>query len=99
VMAPTNRESGGMKELSMVDERAAEARNGPLGHDSHVIQPSPLALFSLMVGISLAAFLVALDRTIVANAIPRITDEFKSPDDAGWYGSAVSSSKTLLIRR
>jgi hypothetical protein len=52
-----------------------------------------------MVGISLAAFLVALDRTIVANAIPRITDEFKSPDDAGWYGSAVSSSKTLLIRR
>jgi len=45
-----------------------------------------------MVGISLAAFLVALDRTIVANAIPCITDEFHSPDDAGWYGSAVGSN-------
>lgn len=26
--------------------------------------------------------------TIVATAIPRITDEFKSLEDVGWYGSA-----------
>ncbi|KAF1977119.1 major facilitator superfamily transporter [Bimuria novae-zelandiae CBS 107.79] len=55
---------------------------------SEVVPISLFALVSLMVGISLAAFLVALDRTIVANAIPHITDEFNSPDDAGWYGSA-----------
>lgn len=76
------------KELS---DRAADAAIDPPPNGSDVVQPSPLALFSLMVGISLAAFLVALDRTIVANAIPRITDEFHSPDDAGWYGSAVGS--------
>nr|XP_036583299.1 MFS aflatoxin efflux [Colletotrichum truncatum]KAF6792275.1 MFS aflatoxin efflux [Colletotrichum truncatum] len=36
----------------------------------------------------IALFLVALDRTIVATAIPRITDEFGSLGDIGWYGSA-----------
>ncbi|KAE8388978.1 MFS general substrate transporter [Aspergillus alliaceus] len=33
-------------------------------------------------------FLVALDRTILATAIPRITDEFHSLTSVGWYGSA-----------
>jgi hypothetical protein len=28
------------------------------------------------------------NQTIVATAIPRITDEFHSLDDVGWYGSA-----------
>lgn len=52
------------------------------------IYPPPLTLALLTLSISLAAFLVALDRTIVATAIPRITDEFNSPADVGWYGSA-----------
>lgn len=36
----------------------------------------------------LALFLVALDRTIIATAVPRISDEFKSLGDIGWYGSS-----------
>ena len=36
----------------------------------------------------LSIFLFALDMTIVATAIPRITDEFNSLDQVGWYGSA-----------
>jgi hypothetical protein len=87
IMTALNPELGSVKELS---EKAADVPTEPPLNDSDVIQTSPFALFSLMVGISLAAFLVALDRTIVANAIPHITDEFKSPDDAGWYGSAAS---------
>lgn len=50
--------------------------------------PGPLALSLLTVGICLSVFLVSLDRTIVATAIPRITNEFHSSDDVGWYGSA-----------
>lgn len=50
--------------------------------------PGPLALSLLTVGICLSVFLVSLDRTIVATAIPRITDDFHSSDDVGWYGSA-----------
>jgi MFS family permease len=31
---------------------------------------------------------MALDNTIIATAIPKITDQFNSLDDVGWYGSA-----------
>jgi MFS transporter, DHA2 family, glioxin efflux transporter len=47
-----------------------------------------LRLFFIIVAIVLSVFLVALDMTIVATAIPRITDEFNSLQDVGWYGSA-----------
>ena len=50
--------------------------------------PGPFALALLTLGICLAAFIVALDRTIVATAIPQITDDFHTPGDVGWYGSA-----------
>ena len=56
--------------------------------DDPKIYPGPLQLSLLMLGISLAAFVVALDRTIVATAIPQITDDFHSPGDVGWFGSA-----------
>ncbi|KAG9245614.1 putative efflux pump antibiotic resistance protein [Calycina marina] len=39
-------------------------------------------------GNAAAAAAVAADRTIIATAIPRITHEFNSLDDVGWYGSA-----------
>lgn len=42
----------------------------------------------IMLSIYLCVFLVALDRTIIGTAIPKITDEFDSFDDVGWYGSA-----------
>lgn len=49
---------------------------------------SSISFFLLLIGLSLAAFVVSLDRTIVATAVPRITDAFHSPADVGWYGSA-----------
>ena len=48
----------------------------------------------------LAVFCVALDNTIIAVAIPRITDEFHDLNDVGWYASAyllTSSSFQLLF--
>lgn len=81
-----------MTNTKELNEGAVDAPNEVALTGSEVVPISLFALFSLMVGISLAAFLVALDRTIIANAIPHITDEFNSPDDAGWYGSAVNST-------
>ncbi|KAI3559054.1 major facilitator superfamily transporter [Colletotrichum abscissum] len=43
---------------------------------------------------------VELDNSIIATAIPRITDEFKSLNDVGWYGSAyllTTASLQLLF--
>jgi MFS family permease len=55
-----------------------------------------------MFAIFMAAFLVALDRTIIATAIPKITDTFNSLGDIGWYASAYllcASAFQLFIGR
>ncbi|MCJ1243995.1 hypothetical protein MMC30_001192 [Trapelia coarctata] len=47
-------------------------------------------------------FLVALDRTIVATAVPQILDDSNSLGDVGWYGSAyllTSCAIQLLFGR
>ena len=46
-----------------------------------------LKLFVTLLGLCLAVFCVALDNTIIATAIPYITDQFHSLTDVGWYGS------------
>lgn len=48
---------------------------------------SPVKLGLLLVALCLAVLCQALDNTIITTAIPKITDEFDSLDDVGWYGS------------
>ncbi|KAM0281787.1 hypothetical protein ACHAQH_003369 [Verticillium albo-atrum] len=65
-------------------------------------QPKTLKFWLVMASNFVAMFLVALDRTIIATAIPRITDEFKSLGDIGWYGSAymlTTAASQLLFGR
>ena len=50
--------------------------------------PHAMKLAFIVVALVLSIFLVALDMTIVATAIPSITDEFHSLNQVGWYGSA-----------
>ncbi|CAI7654832.1 unnamed protein product [Penicillium glandicola] len=50
--------------------------------------PHGLKLLIIVAALSMSIFLVALDMTIVATAIPKITDQFHSLDDASWYGTA-----------
>ena len=44
-----------------------------------------LTLLSVLVSLVLVIFLMMLDTSIVATAIPRITTQFHSLDDVGWY--------------
>jgi predicted MFS family arabinose efflux permease len=46
------------------------------------------AFWVVIVSVYLAFFLIALDRMIIATAIPAITNSFGSISDIGWYGSA-----------
>ncbi|KAF2679211.1 MFS general substrate transporter [Lentithecium fluviatile CBS 122367] len=41
-----------------------------------------------MLAVYVTIFLVALDKTIISTALPRITDDFSSLSDIGWYGSS-----------
>ncbi|MCJ1281990.1 hypothetical protein MMC26_001313 [Xylographa opegraphella] len=53
-----------------------------------IVYPTGLKLAIISLALCLSVFLVALDNTIIATAIPRITDQFHALDDIGWYGSA-----------
>ncbi|RFU26308.1 hypothetical protein B7463_g10033, partial [Scytalidium lignicola] len=44
-------------------------------------------LYTLVVGLTMAAFLLMIDSTVLVTAIPTITSAFNSLDDVGWYGS------------
>ncbi|QSZ35301.1 hypothetical protein DSL72_008170 [Monilinia vaccinii-corymbosi] len=50
--------------------------------------PTGLKLQLISLALCLSVFLMALDNSIIATAIPKITDQFHSLDDVGWYGSA-----------
>ncbi|KAF2230548.1 MFS general substrate transporter [Viridothelium virens] len=70
-----------------------QRRNDPANPSQHVDQDSSkysdrLKFLLLFAALCLAVLCQALDNTIIATAIPRITDEFKSLEDVGWYGSA-----------
>ncbi|KAJ5824851.1 Major facilitator superfamily domain general substrate transporter [Penicillium robsamsonii] len=50
--------------------------------------PSAWKLTLISIGLCLCVFCVSLDNTIIATAIPKITDQFNSLEDVGWYGSS-----------
>jgi MFS family permease len=50
-------------------------------------KPSSPAFWLVILSVYLAFFLIALDRMIIATAIPSITNSFDSITDIGWYGS------------
>ncbi|KAF3902879.1 hypothetical protein AA313_de0208283 [Arthrobotrys entomopaga] len=77
-------------ELSKVVSRGG---NPP---EEEIVYPTGAKVVLIMVGLMLAVFLVALDQTIIATAIPKITDRFKSINDIGWYGSAYFLTSTAL---
>ena len=77
--------SGDEKERTALEkeEEAAEVTE-----QDQTDYPTGLKLAVIVAALALAVFLMALDNTIIATAIPRITDQFKSLNDVGWYGSS-----------
>ncbi|KAL6711052.1 hypothetical protein ACN47E_006927 [Coniothyrium glycines] len=57
---------------------------------------SGFKLAILSVGLCLTTFVIALDNTIIATAIPKITSVFNSLEDVGWYGSSYLLTTTSL---
>ena len=69
---------------------------GQPGEDDETKYPKGGPLAILTFGLCLATFVVALDNTIIATAIPRITTVFNSLNDVGWYGSSYLLTTTSL---
>ncbi|KAI0890117.1 putative efflux pump [Annulohypoxylon maeteangense] len=58
--------------------------------------PGGMKLFLITLALCLGVFLMALDNSIIATAIPKITDDFHSLPDVGWYGSAYLLTTAVL---
>ena len=74
----------------------------PGGDPSENYKPKSVRFWLVLLSNFIAIFLVALDRTIIATAVPRISDDFRSLGDIGWYGSAymlTSAASQLLFGR
>ncbi|KAF2655353.1 MFS general substrate transporter [Lophiostoma macrostomum CBS 122681] len=61
--------------------------------------PTAWRLTIITIALCLSVFCMALDNTIIATAIPRITDQFQALNDVGWYGSSylLTTCATQLI--
>ncbi|KAH7274887.1 major facilitator superfamily domain-containing protein [Fusarium solani] len=60
------------------------------------VYPTGMKLALITLALCLAVFVMALDNSIIATAIPKITDAFGSLNDVGWYGSAYMLTTAAL---
>ncbi|MCJ1442569.1 MAG: hypothetical protein MMC23_003065 [Stictis urceolatum] len=75
--------NGSMPDRTKSDETHDEAKR-----DEEQYHAKGWRLFFILTALLLSIFCQALDDTIIATAIPRITDDFQRLNDVGWYGSA-----------
>ena len=81
-------------DLSSNDNHIAKEEGNEAAADAGYVMdtsdfPGPMALFCIMIALLLSMFIQSLDSTIIATAIPTITDDFYSVDQIGWYGSTA----------
>ena len=85
------------------DTKRNQAPSGPgVKLPDKPYHPKSLKFWLIILSNFLAIFLVAIDRTILATAIPQITDDFDSQDDIAWYAAAymlTGAASQLLFGR
>ncbi|CAG8949328.1 hypothetical protein HYFRA_00004954 [Hymenoscyphus fraxineus] len=103
-------ESGSSAEIPMVDEKSVkkgddgvvsiqQEKDGKEEEEveDQIVYPGGLKLALLTFGLCTANLAVALDNSILATAIPKITTVFpNSLKDVGWYGSSYLLTTTAL---
>ncbi|KAE9369208.1 major facilitator superfamily protein [Stipitochalara longipes BDJ] len=79
----------------MPTEKSPSTELGPVpagDEDDGKVYPPAKKVAVVMLALYLSLFLVSLDRTIIATAVPQITNVFHSIDDIGWYASAYMTT-------
>jgi hypothetical protein len=83
--------------LRLPEENSLSTGNSDSGaDDASTYELTGIPLFLVITGLGLSIFLMSLDSSIIATAIPRITSQFNSTGDIGWYGSAYSFAMCAL---
>ncbi|QGI87885.1 hypothetical protein CEK25_002841 [Fusarium fujikuroi] len=69
----------------------------PRDDEENIVYPTGPKLWSTMASMAIACFLSGLDLTIVAVAVPSITDEFQTIADIGWYSAAYGMTLSAFV--
>ncbi|CAL5874497.1 uncharacterized protein PFLUO_LOCUS8793 [Penicillium psychrofluorescens] len=72
-------------DVAPIEQTVSQQRQN---NEAGKVYPKGMKLAIIIIGLELAVLCVALDNTIIATAIPRISDDFHALNDVGWYGSA-----------
>jgi len=83
-------------EVTIVDNATDEKKKAEDEPEDESKYLTGMKLALLTLGLALSTFVIALDNTIIATAIPRITTVFDSLNDVGWYGSSYLLTTTSL---
>lgn len=65
--------------------------------DEDITYPTGPKLWLTMISLCTAYFLDGLDLTIVAVAVPSLTDQFKTVSDIGWYSAAYGMTLSAFV--
>ncbi|KAK4233250.1 major facilitator superfamily domain-containing protein [Achaetomium macrosporum] len=81
-------------EMSQLDDADVEEGVDTAKHESQWMTGTGLVV--LMFLVTTVVFLMMLDASIISTAIPRITDEFHSLPDVGWYVTVFQLASAAL---
>ncbi|KAI1115791.1 major facilitator superfamily domain-containing protein [Nemania sp. NC0429] len=87
------------KQLQQQQEQEQEqppSAEGPQEGDPLHEHLTGLKLLLLLVSVGLVFFVLLLDNSIISTAVPKITSEFHSLPDVGWYAGAYSLTGSVL---
>ncbi|KAF5585410.1 major facilitator (MFS1) transporter [Fusarium pseudoanthophilum] len=85
----TSSTANGIETPEIRDEYAnPDEEKAVIEAEKPVEYPKGLEMFFIMLALVLSITLCSLDQTIVATAVPKITDQFGRLQDISWYGSA-----------
>ena len=92
-MASSLKEVDNVQEKGAIDNQVDDSledvsKPDDLDKEAEENYMSGIKLYVLIFGLGLAVFVMGLDMTILAVAIPLITEKFQSTADIGWYVSA-----------
>ncbi|KAI0479725.1 MFS general substrate transporter [Xylaria cf. heliscus] len=93
--SPEHDSSSGLTPSPQAVHQLVDSTDAGANRDPAVIEPKPnpeyvtgIKLAIIVATVGFASFLILLDLMIVSTAIPKITNEFHSLGDVGWYASA-----------
>jgi hypothetical protein len=96
VTMATTAEGSAASDGDVETEKLHEDQPNTSPQEDEAVYPSGTKLAAIVLALCLSVFLVALDNTIIATAIPKITDHFNSLGDVGWYGSSYLLTSCAL---